>query len=161
MEYAIADERTAALALNSTQGPRLCGLAKNENGRNGNPSVLLSPGNQPRDHGASGWIVEINPVRSTVGFYSARIMPSERTRDAPPSRISIPATDLPPLAEGSGLGVVSHDQIGETMEGLFGGIRMDRCQRTSVARVEGIKQGLRYNLWNLRSVPRYCRTKRA
>jgi hypothetical protein len=43
------------------------------------------------------------------------------------------------------LGVVSHDQIGETVEGLFGGIRMDRCQRTCVARVEGIKQRPRLN----------------
>ena len=40
----------------------------------------------------------------------------------------------------SRLGVVSHDEIGETMESLFGRIRVDRCQRSGVARIEGIKQ---------------------
>src|SRR5258708_2959262 len=44
----------------------------------------------------------------------------------------------------SRLGVASHDKICKTMESLFGRIRMDRCQGTGVACIEGIKQRPRF-----------------
>ena len=43
------------------------------------------------------------------------------------------------------LGVASNDKIGEPMEGLLRGIRMDCCQRTGVAGIEGIKQRPRFD----------------
>ena len=42
------------------------------------------------------------------------------------------------------LRVAAHDEIGEPMEGLFGGICMDRRQRSGVARIEGIEQRSRF-----------------
>ena len=43
------------------------------------------------------------------------------------------------IGEGA-LRVAAHHEIGEAMEGLFGGVCVDRCQRSGVARIEGIEQ---------------------
>src|SRR5450631_2328260 len=48
-----------------------------------------------------------------------------------------------------GLPVIAHDEIGESMEGLLCRVRMNCCQRTSMARIEGIKQRSRFDAAHL------------
>ena len=92
------------------------------------------------------WFVEKTSCVPVVSDHSQDF--ANRTPARPTLNMDDEIDRLPNLRFDVGescLGMVSHDQIGETMEGLFGRIRMDRCQRTGVARVEGIKQGPRFD----------------